>query len=189
MTFKNLNFEVDATGIVAKLRAASGLTQREFAELLKSSNGKSMTQPQLARMEVSKTFPKIETLAQIAWVTGYAIEIHFLPNENQQSPPVSIIFGDPVMVDSSEYSVYFASIQQGLLSERENFLCVMHDIRSSLRSRNIHPEVIPNYLGLAKACHDQCLGKSWTLIDIIEESSKNGIAVDSPNMFTSLFGN
>ena len=63
----------------------------------------------------------------------------------------------------------------------------MHDIRSSLRSRNIHPEVIPNYLGLAKACHDQCLGKSWTLIDIIEESSKNGIAVDRPSVFTSLF--
>lgn len=181
MTFENLNFEVDATGIVAKLRAASGLTQREFAERI------GMNQSQLARIESGKQFPKIETLAKIASGAGYALQIHFLPNTNEQISPISIIFGDTPMADSSEYSVYFASIQQGLLSERENFLWVMHDIRSSLRSRNIHPEVIPNYLGLAKACHDQCLGKSWTLIDIIEESSKNGIAVDSPNVFTSLF--
>ncbi len=181
MTFENLNFEVDATGIVAKLRAASGLTQREFAERI------GMNQSQLARIESGKQFPKIETLAKIASGAGYALQIHFLPNTNEQISPISIIFGDTPMAHSSEYSVYFASIQQGLLSERENFLWVMHDIRSSLRSRNIHPEVIPNYLGLAKACHDQCLGKSWTLIDIIEESSKNGIAVDSPNVFTSLF--
>ncbi|MDX2254386.1 MAG: dynamin family protein [Pseudanabaenaceae cyanobacterium bins.39] len=181
MTFENLNFEVDATGIVAKLRAASGLTQREFAERI------GMNQSQLARIESGKQFPKIETLAKIASGAGYALQIHFLPNTNEQIPPISIIFGDTPMADSSDYSVYFASIQQGLLSERENFLWVLHDIRSSLRSRNIHPEVIPNYLGLAKACHDQCLGKSWTLIDIIEESSKNGIAVDSPNVFTSLF--
>jgi transcriptional regulator with XRE-family HTH domain/GTPase SAR1 family protein len=181
MTFENLNFEVDATGIVAKLRAASGLTQREFAERI------GMNQSQLARIESGKQFPKIETLAKIASGAGYALQIHFLTNTNEQISPISIIFGDTPMADSSEYSVYFASIQQGLLSERENFLWVLHDIRSSLRSRNIHPEVIPNYLGLAKACHDQCLGKSWTLIDIIEESSKNGIAVDSPNVFTSLF--
>ena len=187
MTFENLNFEVDATGIVAKLRAASGLTQREFAELLKSSNGKSMTQPQLARMEVSKTFPKIETLAQIAWVAGYAIEIHFLLNENQQNPPVSIIFGDPVMVDSTENSLYFASIQQELLSERERFLYILHEIRGSLRSRNIDHEVIPNYLSLAKASHDKCIAKSWTLIDIIEEFSKNSLFADSRGVFTPLF--
>lgn len=181
MTFENLNFEVDATGIVAKLRAASGLTQREFAERI------GMNQSQLARIESGKQFPKIETLAKIASGAGYALQIHFLTSTNEQISPISIIFGDTPMADSSEYSVYFASIQQGLLSERENFLWVLDDIRSSLRSRNIHPEVIPNYLGLAKACHDQCLGKSWTLIDIIEESSKNGIAVDSPNVFTSLF--
>lgn len=181
MTFENLNFEVDATGIVAKLRAASGLTQREFAERI------GMNQSQLARIESGKQFPKIETLAKIASGAGYALKIHFLPNTNEQISPISIIFGDTPMADSSEYSVYFASIQQGLLSERENFLWVMHDIRSSLRSRNIHPEVIPNYLGLAKACHDQCVGKSWTLIDIIEESSKNGIVVDRPSVFTSLF--
>jgi transcriptional regulator with XRE-family HTH domain len=187
MTFENLNFEVDATGIVAKLRAASGLTQREFAELLKGSNGKSMTQPQLARMEVSKTFPKIETLAQIAWVAGYAIEIHFLLNENQQNPPVSIIFGDLVMVDSTENSLYFASIQQELLSERERFLYILHEIRGSLRSRNIDHEVIPNYLSLAKASHDKCIAKSWTLIDIIEEFSKNSLFANSRNVFTSLF--
>jgi transcriptional regulator with XRE-family HTH domain len=181
MTFENLNFEVDATGIVAKLRAASGLTQREFAERI------GMNQSQLARIESGKQFPKIETLAKIASGAGYALQIHFLTSTNEQISPISIIFGDTPMADSSEYSVYFASIQQGLLSERENFLWVLDDIRSSLRSRNIHPEVIPNYLGLAKACHDQCLGKSWTLIDIIEESSKNGIVVDSPNVFTSLF--
>ena len=187
MTFENLNFEVDATGIVAKLRAASGLTQREFAELLKSSNGKSMTQPQLARMEVSKTFPKIETLAQIAWVAGYAIEIHFLLNENKQNPPVSIIFGDPVMVDSTENSLYFASIQEELLSERERFLYILHEIRGSLRSRNIDHEVIPNYLSLAKASHDKCIAKSWTLIDIIEEFSKNSLFANNRGVFTSLF--
>ena len=183
MTFENLNFD----GIVAKLRAASGLTQREFAELLKSSNGKAMTQPQLARMEVSKTLPKIETLAQIARVAGYAIEIHFLPNENQQNPPVSIIFGDPVMVDSTENSLYFASIQQELLSERERFLYILHEIRGSLRSRNIDHEVIPNYLSLAKASHDKCIAKSWTLIDIIEEFSKNSLFGNSRGVFTPLF--
>jgi transcriptional regulator with XRE-family HTH domain/GTPase SAR1 family protein len=181
MTFENLNFEVDATGIVAKLRAASGLTQREFAERI------GMNQSQLARIESGKQFPKIETLAKIASGAGYALQIHFLPNANEQISAISIIFEDTPMSDSFEYSVYFADIKQGLLSEREKFLLVLHETKDSLRSRNIDPEVIPNYLGLAKACHDQCLGKSWTLIDIIEESSKNGIAVDSPTVFTSLF--
>jgi GTPase Era involved in 16S rRNA processing/transcriptional regulator with XRE-family HTH domain len=173
------------------LRAASGLTQREFAELLKikinDENHKSMTQPQLARMEVSTKLPKLETLAQIAWVAGYAIEIHFLLNENHTKPPISIIFGDPVMVDSTENSLYFASIQEELLSERERFLYILHEIRGSLRSRNIDHEVIPNYLSLAKASHDKCIAKSWTLIDIIEEFSKSSLFANNRGVFTSLF--
>lgn len=189
MTFENLNFEVDATGIVAKLRAATGLTQREFAELLKinDENHKSMTQPQLARMEVSTKLPKLSTLAQIAWVAGYAVEIHILPNENQKNPPISILFGDSVMVDSTENSLYFASIQEELLSERERFLYILHEIRGSLRSRNIDHEVIPNYLSLAKASHDKCIAKSWTLIDIIEEFFKNSLFANNRGVFTPLF--
>ena len=189
MTFENPSFEVDATGIVAKLRAATGLTQREFAELLKinDENHKSMTQPQLARMEVSTKLPKLSTLAQIAWVAGYAVEIHILPNENQKNPPISILFGNSVMVDSTENSLYFACIQEELLSERERFLYILHEIRGSLRSRNIDHEVIPNYLSLAKASHDKCIAKSWTLIDIIEEFSKNSLFANNRGVFTPLF--
>lgn len=62
------------------LRAATGMTQREFAERV------GMKQSQLARIESGKQIPKLETLAKLAAAAGYAaVEVHFIPPQGKRS--------------------------------------------------------------------------------------------------------
>ena len=68
-----------ATQLIA-LRATTGLTQREFAQVV------GMKQSQLARIESGKQFPKLETLAKLAAAAGYRIEVNFIPFKDKEAP-------------------------------------------------------------------------------------------------------
>lgn len=57
------------------IRAATGLTQREFAERA------GIKQPQLARLESGQQLPKIDTLAKLAQVAGLSLEIRYVSPE------------------------------------------------------------------------------------------------------------
>jgi len=98
------------------LRAASGLTQREFAQRV------GMKQSQLARIESGKQIPKLETLAKLASGAGYSVEVHFIPPKGEQtekikplriplsdsdfapspSPPVSVIESVAAFLESDD---------------------------------------------------------------------------------------
>ncbi|MCA1990637.1 MAG: helix-turn-helix domain-containing protein, partial [Coleofasciculus sp. S288] len=64
-----LKAEFSIASLLIALRAASGLTQREFARRV------GMKQSQLARIESGKQVPKFETLAKLAAGAGYSIEV------------------------------------------------------------------------------------------------------------------
>ncbi len=68
-----------ATQLIA-LRATTGLTQREFAQVV------GMKQSQLARIESGKQIPKLETLAKLAAAAGYRIEVKFIPFKDKEAP-------------------------------------------------------------------------------------------------------
>lgn len=70
---------------VIALRKASGLNQRDFAERI------GIKQPQLARIESGKQIPKLETLTKLASGAGYAVEIHFVPIKDKESPQVETV--------------------------------------------------------------------------------------------------
>lgn len=63
---------------VIALRELSGLTQREFAAQV------GMKQSQLARIESGKQTPKLKTLARLAAVAGYEIEVNLVPTQEQK---------------------------------------------------------------------------------------------------------
>jgi transcriptional regulator with XRE-family HTH domain len=77
-----LETEFNLAQQIIALRKASGLSQREFAELV------GIKQPQLARIESGKQVPKLETLTKLASGAGYAVEIHFVPMKDKQVPKV-----------------------------------------------------------------------------------------------------
>lgn len=67
------------------IRAATGLTQREFAERV------GMKQSQIARIESGSQIPKLETFAKLAAAAGYAIEVNFIPIQEKQLPKIKPI--------------------------------------------------------------------------------------------------
>ncbi|NEO22687.1 MULTISPECIES: helix-turn-helix transcriptional regulator [unclassified Moorena] len=71
--YEALEFEFNIASQVIAIRAATGLTQREFAQRL------GMKQSQLARIESGKQVPKLQTLAKLAASAGYAMELKFTP--------------------------------------------------------------------------------------------------------------
>ena len=62
---------------VIALREASNLTQREFANLA------GMKQSELARIESGKQVPKLKTLAKLAAVAGYEVEVNLVPSKSK----------------------------------------------------------------------------------------------------------
>jgi transcriptional regulator with XRE-family HTH domain len=80
------------------LRGSTGLTQREFAKRV------GMKQSQLARIESGKQIPKLETLAKLAASAGYAIEIRFIPNQENEAGKIKrlpIIVADVEVIQST----------------------------------------------------------------------------------------
>jgi len=71
--YEVLKDEFNIASQLIALRAITGLTQREFAQVV------GMKQSQLARIESGKQIPKLETLAKLAASAGYAVEVHFIP--------------------------------------------------------------------------------------------------------------
>lgn len=76
-------FELASRAIA--IRASTGLTQREFAERV------GMKQSQIARIESGTQIPKLETLAKLAAAAGYAIEVNFIPLQEQPQPKLKPI--------------------------------------------------------------------------------------------------
>ena len=79
--YEALKPEFDIARRIIAMRAAVGLTQREFAEQL------GIKQSQLARIESGRQIPKIETLAKLAAAAGYELKVSFIsqkPNLSQQ---------------------------------------------------------------------------------------------------------
>lgn len=73
-----LEAEFNLASRAIAIRASTGLNQREFAERV------GMKQSQLARIESGKQIPKLETLAKLAAAAGYAVEVNFIPlDENR----------------------------------------------------------------------------------------------------------
>ena len=70
--------EFELARTVITLRELSGLTQREFATQV------GMKQSQLARIESGKQTPKLKTLARLAAVAGYEIEVNLVPTQEQK---------------------------------------------------------------------------------------------------------
>ena len=90
--YEALEAEFSTASQLIALRAASGLTQRELAELV------GMKQSQLARIESGKQVPKLDTLAKLAAGAGYALEIDFIPlkgRQTQKIKPLRIALLDP----------------------------------------------------------------------------------------------
>lgn len=84
------------------LRAATGMTQREFAERV------GMKQSQLARIESGKQIPKLETLAKLAAAAGYAVEVHFISSQGKRGrkiKPLRITVADIDDTNSSNQVV------------------------------------------------------------------------------------
>lgn len=69
-------FNISAT--VVALRDEAGLTQREFAAKV------GMKQSQLARIETGRQVPKLVTLAKLASVAGYEVEVNLVPIKTNQ---------------------------------------------------------------------------------------------------------
>ncbi|WP_414528449.1 MULTISPECIES: helix-turn-helix domain-containing protein [Nostocales] len=80
--YEALETEFQFARRVIALRKASGLNQRDFAELV------GIQQPQLARIESGKQVPKFETLAKLASGAGYAVEIRFVPTKGKRRQKV-----------------------------------------------------------------------------------------------------
>ena len=69
--------EFELARAVMTLREGMGLTQREFAAKV------GMKQSQLARIESGKQTPKLKTLAKLASVAGYEVEVNLVPIKGQ----------------------------------------------------------------------------------------------------------
>lgn len=90
--YEALEAEFSIASQLISLRAATGLTQGEFAELV------GMKQSQLARIESGKQIPKLDTLAKLAAGAGYNIEVHFIPLKSRQTQkikPLQIALSGP----------------------------------------------------------------------------------------------
>ena len=68
-----LEEEFELARTIITLREKVGLTQREFATKV------GMKQSQLARIESGKQTPKLQTLAKLAAVAGYEVEVNLIP--------------------------------------------------------------------------------------------------------------
>ena len=71
--YNALNAEFEIARTIITLREKVGLTQREFAAKV------GMKQSQLARIESGKQIPKLQTLAKLAAVAGYEVEVNLIP--------------------------------------------------------------------------------------------------------------
>lgn len=83
--YDNLKDEFTIARQIIALRKASGLSQRDFAELV------GIKQPQLARIESGKQIPKIETLLKIASGAGYTVEVRFVPPKGERKPKIDSV--------------------------------------------------------------------------------------------------
>lgn len=63
---------------VITLREKTGLTQREFASKV------GINPSHLARIESGKQTPKLKTLAKLAAVAGYEVEVNLVPTKDNQ---------------------------------------------------------------------------------------------------------
>ena len=58
---------------IARMRAESGLTQRELAERAGTS------QPAIARLEAGQVSPTLDTIERVAVAAGYELRVEFVP--------------------------------------------------------------------------------------------------------------
>lgn len=72
-----LEDEFERANRAIAIRASTGINQREFAERV------GMKRSQIARIESGKSIPKLETLAKLAAAAGYAVEVNFIPLDEQ----------------------------------------------------------------------------------------------------------
>lgn len=75
--YNALSPEFKLAKAVISLRNTVGLTQREFATKV------GMKQSQLARIETGRQKPKLITLAKLAAVAGYRVEVNLIPIEKE----------------------------------------------------------------------------------------------------------
>ena len=89
--YEALEAEFSIASQVIAIRATTGLTQREFAEMV------GMKQSQLARIESGKQIPKLETLAKLAAAAGYRVEVNFIAIAGKEAPEIK-----PLRIDLSD---------------------------------------------------------------------------------------
>lgn len=80
--YDTLTTEFELARTIVTLREKVGLTQREFA------NKVGMKQSQLARIESGKQMPKLKTLAKLAAIAGYEVEVNLIPTDNKTEPQI-----------------------------------------------------------------------------------------------------
>ena len=83
-----LKNEFELAKAIITLREKVGLTQREFAAKV------GMKQSQLARIESGKQTPKLNTLAKLAAVAGYEVEVNLIPSENKKEAQIKLLHFD-----------------------------------------------------------------------------------------------
>lgn len=66
---QKIDFEVDLIGKIIKAREQKGLSQRELAAL------SGVKQPQIARIEMLKSTPQLDTLLKLLTPLGYKLSI------------------------------------------------------------------------------------------------------------------
>ena len=134
-----LEAEFSTASLLIALRAASGLTQREFAKRV------GMKQSQLARIESGKQVPKLETLAKLAAGAGYSIEVHFIPAKGKKTPrikPLRIDLLDSAL-DGEMSSLPSVSVRESLTTFLESKNNVAIRVRERLGNKSLS-EIITN---------------------------------------------
>ena len=80
-----LNSEFELARTIITLREKVSLSQREFAKKV------GMKQSQLARIESGRQTPKLNTLAKLAAVAGYEVEVNLVPSRNKTDPQIKFL--------------------------------------------------------------------------------------------------
>ncbi|MBO0349203.1 helix-turn-helix domain-containing protein [Phormidium pseudopriestleyi FRX01] len=110
------------------IRASTGLNQREFAERV------GMKQSQIARIESGKQIPKLETFAKLAAAAGYAIEVNFIPLQEQPQPELKPIRFNQSKITESVPLVANQTVREVLLNGLESQDEVMKTVRQTSSS-------------------------------------------------------
>ncbi|MGL4503405.1 MAG: helix-turn-helix domain-containing protein [Planktothrix sp.] len=125
-----LEAEFELASRAIAIRASTGLTQREFAERV------GMKQSQIARIESGTQIPKLETLAKLAAAAGYAVEVNFIPIQDNSRPELKPIRFNQSNMTYSAPLVANQTRRETLLALLESQDEVMKTVREKLGEKS-----------------------------------------------------